>query len=417
MAHLLIIDLPGGNDTDIIEAARRRGDAFTFLTSQLDLYRSQPAVARALSAAHECIEVPSFHDDEVMERVLSVHARRRIDALLCLIDIRLPQAARIARALGARFLDPTSAALLRDKFAVRQRLAACGLAQPDFALAESNEELRAAVERLGLPVLIKPTDGYGSQNIVALRQACDLDPLLSPLQDMLPSRADYGLGVQANDRLLVERFMEGSFIGCDTMTAHGQHRLIGIHHKLMFEPPSFAIRGSSFTPRSVECDPVERYVSAVLDAVGFDWGAAHLEIMLTAEGPQLVEINPRLVGAKIARLVRFATGQSPHDELIELHLCRTVISPLPAAVQVGAIRWIVAERSGVLEDLTLPEPADARIRCVEILKQPGDRVQPPMENADRIGFVMACAPTRQSAEEAAERFVTQVVVRLRSSMA
>jgi len=284
-------------------------------------------------------------------------------------------------------------------------------------LATSNEELRTAVKRLGLPVLIKPTDGYGSQNIVALRHACDLDPLLSPLQDMLPSRADYGLGVQANDRLLVERFMQGSFIGCDTMTAHGQHRLIGIHHKLMFEPPSFAIRGSCFTPRSVECDAVERYASAVLDAVGFDWGAAHVEIMLTREGPQLVEINPRLVGAKIARLVRFATGHSPHDELIELHLCGTVNSPLAPAVQVAAIRWIVAERPGVLEDLTFPEPVDARIRCVEILKQPGDRVQPPMENADRIGFVMACAPTRQSAEEAAERFVTQVVVRLRSSMA
>jgi len=39
MAHLLIIELPGGNDTDIIQSALDRGDKFTFLSSQLDHYR------------------------------------------------------------------------------------------------------------------------------------------------------------------------------------------------------------------------------------------------------------------------------------------------------------------------------------------------------------------------------------------
>jgi biotin carboxylase len=409
MAHLLIIELPGGNDTDLIEAARAGGHAFTFLSARLDHYRRQPAVWAALGAGQACVEVPGFAQADLQRQVLAIHARRRIDAVLCLIDIRLIETARIAAMLGLRHLNPASAVLLRDKLSVRRRLAEVGIAQPDFELAESNAQLKAAVQRLGLPVLIKPADGYGSQNIVALRHPQDLDPLMSPLEDMLPSRADYGLGVVANDRLLVERYMTGRFIGVDTFTRGGRHTVLGVHEKLMFEPPSFAMRGSTFLPHCAATPvpgDVERYVCQLLDAVGYDWGATHIEIMLTAEGPRLIEINPRLVGARLPRLVSHALGLSVHADLIDLHLGLAPAAVPVALKSVGVIRWLVAARSGRLEAVHLPSLPAAHVRCVEILKHAGDSVSPPFENADRIGYVMACAEDRLQAEASADAFVT-----------
>ena len=41
MAHLLVIELPGGNDGDIISAAIKRGDTFTFLAARMDHYTNQ----------------------------------------------------------------------------------------------------------------------------------------------------------------------------------------------------------------------------------------------------------------------------------------------------------------------------------------------------------------------------------------
>jgi biotin carboxylase len=303
---------------------------------------------------------------------------------------------------------------LRDKFSVRQCLAEQGLEQPDFALAESNAELRQAVQRLGLPVLIKPADGFGSQNIVVLRYAEDLDPWLTPLDDLLPSRTDYGLGVKANDRLLVERYMPGTVVGCDTLTVNGQHTLLGVNEKLFFEPPSFAIRGGCFTPDGPEFEVLQRYVFAALDAVGFDWGAAHTELMLTPQGPRLIEINPRLVGAKIARLVGYALDRSIHADVIAVHLGETPLPRQEHAATVAVTRWIVADRDGVLEGVDLPTFRDEGIRCVELLKQPGDTVRAPLDNADRIGYVMVCGATRADAEALAERFVAQTQVHLRS---
>ena len=406
MAHLLIIELPGGNDTDIVQAAIARGDDFSFLSAQLDHYRRQPQVQFLLDQAYAQIEVPDFDYDRVQSAVLELHARFTLDAVLCLLDIRLIEAARLAQRLKVRHISPATATLLRDKFQVRQRLAEHGLTQPEFALAQSNDELKQTVARLGLPVLIKPADGYGSQNIVVLRHDEDMDPWLTPLEDMLPSRTDYGLGVKANDRLLVERYMEGTVIGCDTLSVNGEHHLLGVNEKLFFDPPSFAIRGGCFLPNSPAFAAIQSYVFACLDAVDFNWGATHTELMLTAEGPRLIEINARLVGAKIARLVGYALNRSIHSDLITVHLGQQPSSiAVPAPSQVAVTRWIVAEQAGVLERIELPAWRDDKVRCVEVLKRPGDAVRAPFENADRIGYVMVCGLTRAKAEELAERFV------------
>ncbi len=413
MAHLLIIELPGGDDADILQAAHARGDSFAFLSVDLGHYRRQPRAAALLAAAHGLIEVAPFDDATLERAVLDAHAVRPFDAVLCLVEIRLIEAARLAKRLGLPFLNPDSAALLRDKFSVRQRLLARGLPQPEFALAESDAEIDTAVSRLGLPVLIKPADGYGSQNIVVLRHGEDLDPLLSPLGHLFPCNADYGLGVRSNDRLLVERYMRGTLIGCDTFSADGDHRLLGVHEKLVSEPPSFALRGCTFTPRAAQHAAIERHVFALLDAVGFDWGAAHVELMLTAAGPRLVEINPRLVGARIPRLLACALGRSPLADLIALHAGEPAPEPR-AAPAVAVLRWIVATAAGVLERVELPPWDHPAVHCAEVLKQPGAAVRPAVENADRLGYVMVRGPSRAEAEALADRFIADTRVHLRA---
>jgi biotin carboxylase len=409
MAHLLIIELPGGNDTDILQTAIDRGDSFTFLTADLALYQQQPAVNALLLHAHACINVPSFDMQAIESQVLAAHTTKRFEAVLCLLDIRLIETASLAQLLGLKYLNLKSAQLLRDKFSVRQRLQERGIAQPLFALATSNEKLKQAVDHIGLPVLIKPSDGYGSQNIVVIEHEDDLAPWMSPLEDMLPSRADYGLGVKANDRLLVEQYMHGVVIGCVTLTQNGQHTLVGVNEKLFFEPPSFAIRGGCFMPNKGQFRAIEAYVFALLDAVDFDCGATHIELMLHADGLSLIEINPRLVGAKIPRLISLACKRSIHSDLIDLHLDRAV-APFSEASEVAVTRWLAASETAILANVQLPNQTDPRIACVEILKRIGDPVRPPMENADRIGYVMSCASTRVAADTAAEEFINRSIL-------
>jgi glutathione synthase/RimK-type ligase-like ATP-grasp enzyme len=228
VAHILVIDLPGGNDADVLEAIIERGDEFTFLTSDLSLYRQQATIAPLLAKARHEIEVPSFDFNEIL-KALSAKMTLPLNAAICIVDIRMVMAAKIADHFGLAFLAPNVTMTLRDKFTVREKLAAAGIGNQHFRLARSEQEMLQAIDEIGYPVVIKPCDGYASQNIVMLHGPEDLDPLISPIPSLAEQSTDYGLGVKANQRWIVEKYLQGSFIGVDMMTHKGVHHFVGVN--------------------------------------------------------------------------------------------------------------------------------------------------------------------------------------------
>ena len=402
MSTLLLIELPGGNDTDVIDALIARGDQFIFVTADQHHYQKHASVWEKVARAMRVIESRHLFVEDVLQTL--GQDRVLVDGVLCLVDIRLVEAAQLAYRLNLPFLDFQAAQKLRDKASVRHQLQQAGIVQPKFELACNTEALQLAVERIGLPCLIKPSDGYGSQNIVLIENEDDLEPWINPLPTMLPSNANYGLGVRANDRLVVEEFMAGQVIGCDTMTSHGQHQLLGVNEKLFFPPPSFAIEGGSFLPNKGQFADIERYVFSLLDTLNFNHGAAHVELKITPQGLRLIEVNARLVGAKIPRLMSLALGVNVYSLLIDLHLGHSV-STLDELYGVATSRWLTASRTGQLQSIRLPAQPATAVFHVEMLKQAGDEVRPPFENADRVGYVMTCARTRDEAEITAKQFI------------
>jgi biotin carboxylase len=415
MSHILLLEVPGGTDFKILEEAVRLGHDVTFFTSDLDFYLTQKnGNAAALEQAAAIVTVSPFSYEAFEKSVLAIHAGTPFDAVLCLIDIRLIEASRIAAKLGLPFLNLQTTRLLRDKYRVRAHLARRGIRQPRFALATSNEEIRTAIDQLGFPVLVKPSDGYGSQNIVTFTSEADLNPLIDPLSDYLPSRSDYGLGVMANDRLVVEEFIQGTVIGCETITVNSKHHFLGITEKQLFPAPSFAIRGSCFPSDRFDIAAIKAYLFGILDALNFDFGATHTEMIVTKEGiPYLVEVNPRLVGAQIPLLLGLALDRSVYADVVNLHLGHAMAELESLKPKFFAVsRWLTANKRGMIESITPSPINDDRIRQVQILKSTGARVSPPFHNGDRLGFVMAAGSDRKGTEKAADDFIAATRIRI-----
>ena len=61
MAHILLLDVPGGNDFTVLEDAVQAGHEVTFYTSDLDHYRRQGEVTEAaLALARDIVEIRPF---------------------------------------------------------------------------------------------------------------------------------------------------------------------------------------------------------------------------------------------------------------------------------------------------------------------------------------------------------------------
>ena len=217
---------------------------------------------------------------------------------------------------------------------------------------------------------------------------------------------DYGLGVRANNRLAVEQYVIGDLVGCDVFSDGRERVLLGVNDKSMYPPPSFAIRGSCFSSRRHDQSVLRAYAFEILDAMDFDFGASHIEMIVAEDGPYLVEVNPRLVSAQIPFQMGYAFETSIYADLINLHLGRPIGELRDRTPRwFSAIRWIVADRPGRLKDIVLTDTPDPMIRRVALFKAKDDLVRPPMSNGDRIGYVIAVGETQAQAEGIAEDYV------------
>ena len=91
---------------------------------------------------------------------------------------------------------------------------------------------------------------------------------------------------------------------------------------LPWNPSAILSEGNRLLPPDGEIqDTLTSYVFSVLDAVGLKYGPCHTEVMFTARGPILVEVNCRLHGLQGPHLIGMATGTSKATYAVDALAC------------------------------------------------------------------------------------------------
>ena len=237
--------------------------------------------------------------------------------------------------------------------------AVIGLTQPLPSAAAASKELEAKGFRV-LAVAAGPPNAMKLAGLIALSDPPRKDSAALITLTLKPT--DYGLGVHASNRFSVERYVRGHMIGCDVFSNEAERIFIGINDKLMFTPPSFAMRGSCFPSDRYDISVIRDYAFDILDAVNFDFGASHIEMIVAEDGPYLVEVNPRLVSAQIPHQMGYALERSLYADLINLHLGLPITKLREVKPRwFSAIRWVIADRPGILKLIQLPDCIDDSI--------------------------------------------------------
>jgi S-sulfo-L-cysteine synthase (3-phospho-L-serine-dependent) len=306
-------------------------------------------------------------------------------------------AAAVGRSLGLPAPDPDAIGRCRDKAEQRCRLGDGGIAIPRFAECRTVAEVVAAATRMGAPVVVKPVFGSGSVGVRACADPASAGRWARHLLETEP-------------QVLVEYEIRGPEFYVEIVDG----RAVGLTRKHVGAAPYFVETGHDYparVPPAVDtalCTTAERAVRHM----GLLTGPAHVELRLSTAGEAvIVEINPRLAGGLIPRLVRHASGRNLIDEVI----ARAAGLPV-ADGTVGAgfasIRFLVPEREGLVEDLAdiehvraLPGVVEARYTVAK-----GARITVEHSFVDRKGHVIATGRTAWSAVSAADRAVAALEI-------
>lgn len=258
-----------------------------------------PEHARKALSAY--VQVRSFTDEaDVLARVREIAGRVRLDRVECLWEPYLILAARIREMLGLPGLTVQQTIPFRDKEVMKQVLDRAGIRTPRHASATSVAEARAAAERIGYPLIVKPIAGAGSEATYRVESHADMERVLPALRSV--------------PEVSIEEFIEGDDMTFDTVCVDGaiQHYNIG-----MYRPRALIMKENEWiSPQTIALRDVESpaYAAgremgrAVLDALGFQTGYTHMEWYRTASGEAIFgEIGARSPGAHLVDLINFAS--------------------------------------------------------------------------------------------------------------
>ncbi|MGW7518207.1 ATP-grasp domain-containing protein [Streptomyces sp. NPDC054796] len=244
----------------------------------------------------------------------------------------------------------------RNKLQMQRAVRDAGLASADSLVSASADEVVAwAVDRGEWPVILKPVASAGTDNVLICDSA---DDVRAAHARILSGTDRYGRG---NGTVLAQRFLVGEEHYVNTVSRNGVHRIVEIWH--YFKRPVPGGRSINdyeilLPPDDPEARQIGDYALAVLDALEIRNGAAHTEVMLTKDGPVLIECGARLGGGQMPDVLSRCIGTDQVDRLAfsiahpeefsggsqepyrpRTHLrCVNLISPHDGTVPSGA-RW------------------------------------------------------------------------------
>jgi biotin carboxylase len=329
------------------------------------------------------------------------------DGVLTWDDTRVVPAAGLATALGLPTSPPGALLACRDKHLTRAALDSAGVAQARSVLVETLPQARAAAERIGYPLVLKPRALNASMGVVAVAGPDELASRYRVARSAtLPGVVETARGV------LVEEYLDGEEISVDAAWHRGRGVLAFVARKQLGFPPSFEEVGHVVDAADpLLRDPgIERLVVDAHRAVGLHTGWTHTEIRLTARGPRIVEINARLGGDRIPDVALLATGIDAAVVAAGIACGREPVVT-PSRRRVAAVRFLYPPRDVLARQVRVDlDRLPSEVRSAEPIAVPGQELRlPPRGNVtSRYALLTAVADTAARCAAALDEAATAV---------
>jgi biotin carboxylase len=384
-------------------------------------YRTQDFVdaAAALGVDLVCAsEEPSTFESSVPDHLLTIDftdpaaaaetattfaARRPLDAVVGVDDLTAVAAAAIAERLGLKANVVAAVSAARDKFQMRQCLAAAGVRVPRYRRIVLKDDPFLAARGVAFPCVLKPLSLSASRGVI---RADNVDQFMAAFRRIaaLLARDDVEVTGDAAQSLLAEQYIPGIEVALEGLLVGGELTTLALFDKPDPLVGPFFEETIYVTPSRLPADvqrAIERTTADACAALGLREGPVHAELRYNEAGPWILEVAARSIGGLCSRTLRFGTGMT----LEELILRQALGLPIASLEREGTAAGVVmlpVPRKGTLRAVHGVDDAKAvaGIEDVAITVHVGQALEPLPEGWHYLGFVFARGARPEDVEQA-----------------
>jgi len=283
-----------------------------------------------------------------------------------------------------------------------------GVPSVQYGVANNLESAEKIIKEINYPVVIKPSNCACSENVLFINNENDLHQAIKVMENFKVTMLDF----VPHEAFLVEEFIKGPELSVEIFMNKGEFKFVSVTEKTKGDLPYFT-ELSHVVPTSIHVDRVDDLVNVAKNAIlalGFDDGAFHVETILSARGPIIVEVNARPGGDNITtQLLPNAFGVNLFEHVIDYYL-DLPININPTKNLSSAVAYLAAKQDGLLKSIEGINNIKNLSNIVKynIKVKPGDYVKIPKDSNDRLGYVISIAKTPSEAKESAQSAIESI---------
>lgn len=296
----------------------------------------------------------------------------------------------------------------RSKFYMHEVLRDKGISAIPQCLLQKDEDIEYAIKSIGFPAVIKPKYGADSQYVVYVANPWEARSAYQYVRENCTPKFDpiykYNKG-----RFVYQKYIQGKEFSIECYIQNGVPHIVGINEKTGMDLPFF-IETGDYCPPKIDKEKQDILIAetkAALTALGVENSLAHVEIKLTKNGPQIIEIGSRMGGVYIYRNVKEVYGFDLIQAACEIAF-GIKVAQIPVAPQKYLFaKFFVPKVSGVVTVADGFDKLAGSSNVIEyfISKKLHDYISVPPEGYETFGWVLAGGHSHREAEHKIDKIM------------
>jgi hypothetical protein len=387
---------PKGTVFEVVRAAKKRGYHVVAFISDPTILETLPAPYNsAISCIDEVIPIDSWQEKEnVVSAAERVDGKSSVKGVYSGLDACAMVCATLRKRFGLPSPDPEALELILNKCTLRWKLRQFGLSKlENIPGSIANRWDTWPLEK---PFYFKPVHGAFSLNVVR----CD------SMSDFKKAEAQWETGAQdapsyIRNYLLSERdyhleeAFDGELLSVEAISSGGVFNCIGLTSRILYSKDPTVEMGSCFPYPHPKTKEIVELVRCAHEKLGFTDGPSHTEVIINNKDQmEIIDFNPRFIGADVLQSINFAYGIAIEETLLDWTIGRSpTIKRNEAAF--SCIQYILPPQPLRFESVEFPKASEVKFHTSFI--KPGTDLLSTDRQIDYIGCYLTVMSSFDSA--------------------
>ena len=342
----------------------------------------------------QIIYMDSMDKENIHNQIIQlIQSGYDIQSIISFVDPFVSMASNLSNEFCGSTISSKALELMEDKLntrlALQKNKATCNFEM--IPVGKSKTSITT------FPLILKKPMSNGSKDVFYIENEKEFAIIVKKLTKRNPGR-----------QLLVEEFIEGPQYVIEVVVVDAVPIIVAIIRQEIEKDFTFIVTAYEFV---IEMDEVVyrslwKTVNSIINEIGLHNGTCHFEMRYSSEGWKLIELNPRISGGAMNRMIKEAFGIDLVLETIKLYLGeepdlirkkrRFVHS---SYITINSTGYLL-EVEGVEQAASCPGVVDVHVKS-----SIGATMMPPVSMGHRYGYVMAIGASPEEARERARNAV------------